>query len=202
MSNRPGNANDNARSGQTPPLVRLASDLGPLILFFAAFEVWGIYAATGVFMAAVLTALGFGYWREKRVMPMPLFTAILVLIFGGLTLYLKDATFIKMKPTVLYLFFGLLLIGGLRFNRLFIKYVFDQAFELTEEGWRKLTWRWGLFFLALAVLNEAVWRSFSTAIWVDFKVFGILPLIFLFTLTQMPLVMKHEHKGADNPQNE
>lgn len=201
MTKLPGSANDNARTGQQASLVGIASDLGPLILFFAAFEVAGIYVATGVFMAAVLTALAFGYWREKRLRPMPLFTAVLVLIFGGLTLYLKDATFIKMKPTVLYVFFGATLIGGLRFNRLFIKYLFDQAFALTDEGWRKLTWRWGLFFLALAAINEAVWRSFSTAVWVEFKVFGILPLTFLFMLTQMPLVLKHEDKETDDPQD-
>ena len=125
---------------------------------------------------------------------MPVFTAILVLIFGGLTLYLKDATFIKMKVTVLYAFFGLTLLGGLAFGRLFVKYVFSAAFELREEGWRKLTWRWGFFFLVLAVLNEIVWRSLPTADWVKFKVFGIIPLIMLFALAQMPLVLKHELK--------
>ena len=181
-----------AKSRAAAPLVRIASDLGPLFLFFGSFELYGIYTATGVFMAAVLAALGLGYWRERKLSPMPLFTAVLVVIFGGLTLYLKDATFIKMKPTVLYAFFGLLLVGGLKFNRLFIKYVFEHAFHLYEEGWRKLTWRWGVFFLSLAVLNEIVWRSFSTALWVDFKVFGIMPLIFLFALAQTPLVLKHE----------
>lgn len=188
-----------AASRPAAPLVRIASDLGPLILFFGSFELYGIYAATGVFMAAVLAALAFGYWRERKLLPMPMFTAVLVLIFGGLTLYLKDATFIKMKPTVLYVFFGLLLIGGLRFNRLFIKYVFEHAFNLHEAGWRKLTWRWGLFFLALALLNEIVWRNFSTAAWVDFKVFGIMPLIFLFALAQTPLVLKHELGETNDP---
>jgi intracellular septation protein len=125
---------------------------------------------------------------------MPLFTALLVLIFGGLTLYLKNDTFIKMKPTVLYAGFGLTLLGGLLFGRLFVKYVFAAAFELTEEGWRKLTFRWGWFFLALAILNEIVWRSMPTATWVKFKVFGIIPLIMLFALAQMPLVLKHEVK--------
>lgn len=182
------------------PLIRLACDLGPLILFFATFEFYGIFAATAVFMVAVLAALAFGYWRERRLSPMPLVTAVLVLVFGGLTLYLKDATFIKMKPTVLYAFFGLLLIGGLRFNRLFIRYVFEQAFDLDEEGWRALTWRWGLFFFALAVLNEMVWRNFSTAAWVDFKVFAIMPLIFLFALAQTPLVLKHQIGEADHPE--
>jgi intracellular septation protein len=100
-----------------------------------------------------------------------------------------------MKPSVLYAFFGALLLGGLRFNRLFIKYVFGQAFELTESGWIKLTVRWGIFFLALAALNEAVWRTTSTETWVAFKVWGIIPLLFLFALAQTPLVMKHQQGG-------
>ena len=176
------------------PLMRLCLDLGPLLIFFLAFQCGGIFVATGVFMLAILVALGIGYGIERRFSPMPVFTAILVLIFGGLTLYLKDATFIKMKVTVLYAFFGLTLLGGLAFGRLFVKYVFSAAFELREEGWRKLTWRWGFFFLALAVLNEIVWRSLPTADWVKFKVFGIIPLIMLFALAQMPLVLKHELK--------
>ena len=183
------------------PLTRIATDMGPLILFFATYEFYGIYTATAVFMAAILAALAYGYWRERRLMAMPLFTAVLVFVFGGLTLYLKDATFIKMKPTVLYAFFGLLLIGGLNFNRLFIKYVFEHAFDLDETGWRKLTWRWGGFFLALAVVNEAVWRNFSTDVWVDFKVFGIMPLVFVFALAQTPLVMKHQIEKTGTPEN-
>ena len=170
---------------------RLALDLGPLLIFFAGFKYLGIYGATAVFMVAVFVALGLDYVLEKRLSPMPLFTAILVLIFGGLTLYLKNDIFIKMKPTVLYAFFGATLLGGLGFNRLFIKYVFAQAFELTETGWRQLTWRWGLFFVALAAANEFVWRHSSTATWVSFKVWGIVPLIFLFALSQTPFIMKH-----------
>src|SRR6202000_1446838 len=125
---------------------RLALDLGPLIVFFAAFKYLGIFGATAAFMAAVLLALCLGYILEKRLSPMPVFTAILVLIFGGLTLYLKNDIFIKMKPTVLYAFFGATLIGGLAFRRLFLKYIFAQAFELDETGWRQLAWRWGMFF--------------------------------------------------------
>jgi intracellular septation protein len=174
------------------PLIKLAFDLGPLILFFVAFKYADIYVATGVFMAATLAALGFGYMTTRKLSPMPLITAIIVVIFGGLTLYLKNDTFIKMKPTVLYAFFGIILLGGLAFKRLFIKAVFAQAFELDEEGWRKLTWRWGFFALFLAVLNEVIWRNFSTDIWVDFKVWAIIPLIFLFALAQTPLVMKHQ----------
>ncbi len=182
-----------------PQLRKLALDLGPLLIFFAAFKYLGIFAATGAFMVAVLVALAIGYALEKKLSPMPIFTAVLVVIFGGLTLYLQNDLFIKMKPSVLYAFFGALLLGGLRFNRLFIKYVFGQAFELTEAGWVKLTVRWGIFFLALAALNEAVWRTTSTETWVAFKVWGIIPLLFLFALAQTPLVMKHQD-GDKNAQ--
>jgi len=184
--------NASAKAMQSP-LIKLALDLGPLLVFFVAFRFLGIYGATAAFMAAILIALAVGYARERKLSPIPLFTAVLVVIFGGLTLYLKNDTFIKMKPTVLYAFFGALVIGGLAFNRLFIKYVFAQAFDLSEVGWRKLTWRWAFFALALALANEIIWRNFSTAIWVDFKVWGIMPLIFLFALAQTPLVLKHDN---------
>lgn len=175
-----------------PQLRRMILDLGPLLIFFGSFKYFGIFGATAAFMAAVLAALAIGFWLERRLSPMPLFTAVLVMIFGGLTLYLQNDTFIKMKPTVLYAFFALLLLAGLAFNRLFIKYIFAQAFELTDCGWRKLTVRWSLFFLALAIANEAIWRATSTDTWVAFKVWGILPLIFLFALAQTPLVLKHQ----------
>ena len=174
-----------------PQLRRLALDLGPLILFFAAFQYAGIFAATGIFMVAVLTSLALGWHLEKKLSPIPLVTAILVVIFGGLTLYLHNDTFIKVKLTVLYVIFGITLLVGLRFNRIFIKYVFAEAFDLTEKGWRGLTWRWGIFFLSLAALNEAVWRNTSTATWVSFKVWGIMSLIFLFALAQTPFLLKH-----------
>lgn len=174
-----------------PQIRRLALDLGPLILFFAAFQWAGIFAATGIFMVAVLASLALGWHLEKKLSPIPLITAILVMIFGGLTLYLHNDTFIKVKLTVLYVIFGATLLGGLSFNRLFIKYVFAEAFDLTEKGWRGLTWRWGIFFLSLAALNEAVWRNTSTATWVSFKVWGIMGLIFLFALAQTPYLLKH-----------
>ena len=181
---------------------RLALDLGPLLIFFATFKFLGIFGATAAFIVAVLVALALSYVMERRLSPMPLFTALLVVIFGGLTLYLRNEVFIKMKPTVLYGFFGAVLLGGLGFNRLFIKYVFAQAFELDEQGWKILTVRWGLFFLCLAAINETVWRTTSTAIWVSFKVWGIIPLIFLFALAQTPLVIKHQapDSGENNAQ--
>jgi intracellular septation protein len=179
-------------------LRRLALDLGPLLLFFGAFKFSNIYVATGIFMAAVLVSLAVGYWLERKISPMPAFTAVLVLVFGGLTLYLQNDTFIKVKLTILYAFFGVLLLGGLATNRLFIKYVFGQAFELTEEGWRKLTLRWGLFAFALAIANEIIWRHFSTDVWVNFKVWGIYPVFFLFALAQTPLILKYEVSEKKN----
>ena len=174
-----------------PQLRRLLLDLGPLFIFFLSFEFAGIFAATGIFMVAVLVALAIGWHLERKIAPIPLVTAILVMIFGGLTLYLHNATFIKVKVTILYSIFGVTLLAGLSFNRLFIKYVFAEAFELTEKGWRLLTWRWGIFFLVLAGLNEAVWRNTTTAHWVLFKVWGIMSLIFVFALAQTPFLLKH-----------
>jgi intracellular septation protein len=180
------------RGGHSGHWLRLALDLGPLLVFFVTFRFFGIFAATGCFMAAVLLALSFGYIRERRFSPMPLITAVLVLIFGALTLYLRNDIFIKMKPTALYALFSVLLVGGLAYNRLLIRYVFSQAFELSDAGWRALTWRWAGFFLALAVLNEMVWRNFPTSVWVSFKVWAVIPLIFLFALAQTPLIFRHQ----------
>lgn len=178
-------------------LWRFVLDLGPLLVFFAAFRFYGIFTATACFMAAILLALFAGYIRERRFSPMPLVTAALVLIFGTLTLYLRNDMFIKMKPTVLYGLFSVLLAGGLACNRLFIKYVFSQAFELDDAGWRALTWRWAGFFLALAVLNEVMWRNFPTSVWISFKVWAIIPLIFLFALAQTPLIFRHQIKDEN-----
>jgi intracellular septation protein len=181
-----------------PQLRRLLLDLGPLVIFFGAFQFFGIFVATAVFIPAILIALGAGYYFERKLSPMAIVTALIVVVFGGLTLYFKNDTFLKMKPTVIYLMFASALLGGLAFNRLFIKYALSFEFELPEETWRSLTWRWGVFFLGLAALNEAVWRNFSTANWVIFKVWIILPLIFLFGAAQAPLLLKHM-KGDDTP---
>ncbi len=180
-------------------LRRLALDLGPLFVFFASYQFLGIYVATGVFMAAVLVALALDYLLERKLSPVPIMTAVLVMIFGGLTLYLKNDVFIKMKPTALYLLFGLTLLGGMAFNRLFLKYLLSLGFEMPDTAWRTLTFRYGIFFLALAATNEIVWRSFPTPIWVDFKVWGVMPLILLFSLSQAPFLMRHqaEEKDAD-----
>ena len=183
-----------------PQVRRLVLDFGPLIIFGAVFFGWGIFAATAAIIPAVLVALAIGYSLEKKLSPMPIFTAAVVVILGGLTLYLKNDAFIKMKPTVVYGFFSAILLGGLAFNSLYIKYAFAIAFELDEEGWRKLTVRWGLFFLGLALLNEVVWRNFSTGVWIYAKI-GMIGLTFLFAIAQAPLLMKHQVPNAgDNAQ--
>jgi intracellular septation protein len=176
---------------QLNPLLKLVLDLGPLVLFFVANSRYGIFAATATFMVAVVAALIVSYAMIRRLPIMPVVTAIIVLVFGGLTLILHDATFIKVKPTIIYALFGAVLLGGLYFNKPLLGVVFDSLFHLTAEGWRKLTWRWALFFFALAVLNEIVWRSTSTNIWVDFKVFGVMPLTFAFAALQTPLLKKY-----------
>ena len=193
-----------ARPNQLPPLLKLALELGPLVLFFLAnayADRFGVpserrlFVATGLFIAATLVALGLHYALVRRLPIMPLVSGVVVVVFGGLTLLLNDELFIKLKPTIVNTLFGLVLLGGLAFGRPLLALVLDSMLSLTEEGWRKLTFRWGLFFLGLAVLNEIVWRTQDTDFWVGFKVFGIMPLTVLFALAQTPLLMRHEAKG-------
>lgn len=187
------------------PIVKLLLELGPLGVFFYANaraarlgqdHPWiarfgePIFFATAVFIVATLIALVVSFALTRRLPIMPVVTGIVVVIFGGLTLWLRDDTFIKMKPTIVNALFGGALLGGLLLGKPLLGYVFDSVFRLTDEGWRKLTFRWGIFFLVLAVLNEIVWRSVSTDLWVDFKVFGIMPLTIIFTMTQLPLIMR------------
>ena len=150
-------------------LAKLAIELGPLLVFFGDNAAAGIYIGTGAFMVATILSLGFAWWRYRKVPIMPLVSAALVLTFGGLTLYLHDDTFIKLKPTIVYTLFAVLLLGGLVFRKPVLELLFGPVFNLTGEGWRKLSLRWAVFFLAMAVINEFVWRNFSTNIWVSFK---------------------------------
>jgi intracellular septation protein len=181
------------------PALKLVLDIGPLVLFFAANAKIGIYAATGVFMAAVLIALAVSYALTRHVAIMPLVTAVIVLIFGGLTLVLHNDTFIKLKPTIIYALFAGAMFFGLLFRKPLLGMVFDAVFDLTEEGWRKLTWRWALFFVFLAVLNEIVWRTQSTDFWVSFKLFGVVPLTFIFGALQYPLLQKYQAPSLSSP---
>ena len=138
-----------------------------------------------------MLALAVSYALTRHLPAMPLITAVIVLVFGSLTLLLHDENFIKVKPTIIYVLFGVVLLSGLALRKPLLGMVFDSVFHLTEEGWRKLTLRWALFFFALAVLNEIVWRSQSTDVWVSFKVFGVVPLTFVFAALQYPLLTKY-----------
>jgi intracellular septation protein len=202
----------NMTKPQLNPALKLVLDLGPLVLFFlansrpalflplvspilpadiATGERTGIFVATAVFMVAIVIAFVVSYVLTRHLPVMPLVTAIIVLVFGSLTLVLHDELFIKLKPTIIYLLFGAVLLGGLAFGKPLLGVVFDSVFHLTDEGWRKLTLRWALFFFALAVLNEIVWRTQTTDVWVSFKVFGVVPLTFLFGALQYPLLTKY-----------
>lgn len=182
------------RPTEANPSLKLAIDFGPLLAFFAAYAIAGIYWATGAVMVATIIALAASRVLLGRFSPVPVVTAVLVAVFGGLTFYLNDPRFIKIKPTIINLLFAGVLFFGLLTGRPLLKMVFGEAFKLTAEGWQKLTVRWTIFFLVVAGLNEVVWRNFSEAAWVNFKVFGILPLTMLFAMAQVGLIKRYEAK--------
>jgi len=171
--------------------MKLLIELGPLLVFFGGNAAAGIYAGTAAFMVATLIALAVALVRYHKVPIMPLVSGVIVLLFGGLTLYLRDDTFIKLKPTIVYVMFAGLLGAGLLLKKPLLELLLGPVFRLSEVGWRKLTWRWLLFFVAMAMVNELVWRNVSTNAWVSFKAFGFLPLTFLFALTQVPLMQRY-----------
>ncbi|MHA1536418.1 MAG: septation protein A [Alphaproteobacteria bacterium] len=173
------------------PFLKIAIEIGPLVLFFAAYSMRGLMVATAVFMAAITVSLGLSVWIERRIPLMPVVTAGVVMVFGGLTLILADETFIKMKPTIINGLFAATLFVGLAMDRAFLKSLFGTVMKLDQRGWKKLSLRWGLFFAFVAVLNEIVWRSVETDTWVNFKVFGILPLTLVFAMAQTPLIHRH-----------
>jgi intracellular septation protein len=173
-------------------LLKLAIELGPLGVFFLVNGRYGIFQATSAFMVATAVSLIASRLLLGKIAVMPLVTGVFVLVFGGLTLWLHNETFIKVKPTIVNLLFATLLLGGLAFGKPLLSYLFGDAFKLDREGWRKLTLRWGLFFVTLAALNEIVWRNATTDAWVAFKTFGILPLSFVFALSQIGLIMRHQ----------
>lgn len=199
-----------------PAGLKLVLEMGPLVLFLLAnfrpkiFEPTvrllfpaslfegkqaGLFTATAVLMVATVAALVVFFAKTRRLPVMPLVTAVLVLVFGGLTLWLHDQTFFQMKPTILYALFGAALLGGLALGRPLLPIMLEQAMKLTERGWSILTLRWGVFFLFLAVLNEIVRRTMTWDHWVLFKFPGTVILIFVFTFAQVPLIMRHELKG-------
>tara|TARA_Y100001934_G_scaffold244018_1_gene301152 strand:+ start:9414 stop:9992 length:579 start_codon:yes stop_codon:yes gene_type:complete len=177
------------------PILRLGIEMGPLVIFFAVNASHGIFAATGVFMIAIVLSLAIAYAAARHIPTLPLVSGLIVLIFGGLTLYLQNETFIKLKPTIVNLLFAGVIFGGLLFGKNYVKSLLGTMVELKEEGWRQLAVRWGLFFVAMAIVNEVVWRNFSTDTWVTFKVFGFLPLTVVFALAQTPLMNRYAEQG-------
>lgn len=182
-------------SGTTAPKLgqgmKLLVELGPLLAFFAANWAAGIFWGTGVFMAATVVALAVSWKLTGRLAMVPLVSAVFVAVFGALTLWLHSELFIKVKVTLINVLFGAVLLGGVMMGRSYLKLIMGEAVKLTEEAWRTLSIRWGLFFLALAVLNEIVWRNVSTDQWVNFKVFGLLPLTLVFAFANAPFMSKH-----------
>ena len=198
---------------QEGQFLKLALELGPLVVFFFANArgdwvasllpflsgMQPIFIATACFMIATVISLTISRVKFGKLPVMPLVSGVVVFVFGGLTLYLQDDTFIKMKPTIVNCLFGSVLLIGLWFGKSLLGYVFDSVFQLNEEGWRILTFRWGLFFFFLALINEVVWRGFSTDFWVSFKVFGVMPITMIFGLMQMPLLTKYApDEAAEN----
>ena len=184
-----------------PGWLRPVIDYGPLAAFLLAYMGYGLFAATGALMAATAAALVLSLAVTRRVPRLPLVTAAVVGVFGGLTLALDDPAFIKMKPTVVQALFAAVLLGGLAVGKPLLQPVLGAAlpWRLSADGWRRLTRRWALFFAAMAALNEVVWRSLSTDAWVSFKVFGILGLTMGFAVAQLPLLNRHRLAEDDEP---
>jgi intracellular septation protein len=182
-----------------PQLIKLGLELGPLVVFFIVNSRADIFAATAWFMGAMAISLLASWLILKKIAVMPLITGVVVLVFGGLTLWLQDETFIKMKPTITNGLFAAVLLGGLLFGQSLLKYVFGDVYKLKPEGWLILTMRWGIFFFALAIINEILWRNFSTDVWVAFKVWGIMPLTVIFSMFQLPVLTKYAPSAEPEP---
>ncbi len=180
--------------------LKLALEAGPLVVFFIINAKMGIFTATAVFMVVTVAALGYSYLKLKKLPTMPLVGGAFIMVFGGLTIALEDDTFIKLKPTIVNVLFSSALFIGLAMGKNFLKTVLESALTMDDEGWRKLAWRWAWFFLVLAALNEAVWRTQTTDMWVNFKVFAIMPLTLVFSFTQLPLIMRHQPPEEETEQ--
>jgi len=181
---------------RTPPAwLRPTIEYGPLGVFFLVYVKYDLFVATGAFMAATVVALVASYVAERRIPIVLVVTAAIVLVFGGLTLILDDDRFIKMKPTIVQALFAVVLLGGLMIGKPLLKPMLSAAWQLTDQGWRQLTLRFGLFFAVMAVINEIVWRTQSTDFWVNYKIFGALVLTFAFTACQGRLIMRCQIDG-------
>ena len=179
------------------PIIKFTADFGPLLIFFIIYlnNENDLKVAIPPFIVATLIALTVIYFLEKRIPMVPLVSGILITFFGGLTLYFDNKIFFYMKPTIINILFAAVLFFGRYFTQKpLLKIFFQNAFELEDEGWKKLNYRWIGFFLFIAILNEIVWRTQSEAFWVHFKVWGLLPISFLFAISQVPLMNKYKLK--------
>ena len=182
------------KPGRTPmpTALKLAIDFGPLLIFFAANKFGGVFTATAAFMVATLVAMALSWWKTRHIPPMLIFTGLIVVVFGGLTLWLQDETFIKLKPTLIYGMFAGILLFGLATRRSYLKLVMGEALpQLDDDGWRKLTRNWALFFIALMAANEVARQVLTTDQWVNFKVWGVTSATFIFAILQVPLLKRH-----------
>ncbi len=193
MSEKQSSSKEPEFSGQQ--LLKMLLELGPIAVFFIVNSRSGIFYGTGAFMVATVVALVASQRLMGRIPVMPLVSGAFVLVFGSLTLILQDELFIKMKPTIVNGLFCGILLGGLVWGHALLKFVFGEVFNLTDEGWRKLTFRWALFFVFLALLNEVVWRWFSTDFWIGFKVWGVMPLTMVFAVAQIGLIKRYDAGG-------
>jgi intracellular septation protein len=182
-------------------LRKLAIEIGPLVVFFIANGKFGLMTATAAFMVATAIALPLAWYFERRLPVMPLVSGVFVLGFGGLTLALDNEMFIKLKPTIVNLLFAAILAGGLVLRLKLMQKLFGTVLKLTDDGWRVLTIRWVLFFVLLAALNELVWRTQTTDFWIQFKLFGIMPLTLVFSMLQLPLITRETvvEEDAEEP---
>ena len=179
------------------PVIKLITDFGPLLIFFVIYfnNENDLKAAITPFIIATIISLLIIYILEKKISMVPLTGGILITVFGGLTLYFDNKVFFYMKPTIInILFAGILFFGKFFTKKPLLKIFFQNAFNLEEEGWKKLNYRWISFFIFVAILNEIVWRTQSEAFWVNFKVWGLLPISFIFAASQFPLINKYKLK--------
>ena len=177
------------------PMIKFVADFGPILIFFIIYlsNDNNLKLAIPPFIIATLIALAVIYFLEKKIAMVPLTSGILIGLFGGLTLYFNNPVFLYIKPTIINIIFALVLFVGKTFlNKNFLKILFNNAFQINETGWNKLNNRWIIFFIFLALINELVWRTQTEVIWVNFKVWGMLPLTFIFTASQLPLINKYK----------
>lgn len=180
-----------------PPILKTLVDIGPLIVFYVAESYYDIFVATGFLMVACVIAFAVSWKYTRKIALLPVLTLAFALVFGGFTLLFEDDSFIKIEVTITNALLGVFIVGGMFFGKSLLKILFGDFAPLSEEGWNKISWRMGWFFIVIAVLNEVVWRSVETDIWVDFRVFGILGLTFLFLISQIPMTMRYMEDETD-----